>query len=212
MGPDAIVFIFRMLSFKPTFPLSSFTFIKRLFSSSSLSAIRLVSSANPRLLIFLLVVWIPACASFSPALLMMYSAYKLNKQGDNTKPQCPAFNIWSQSVVPGPGLTVASWSAYRFLQGRSGGLVYPSLSESSTIYCDPHQGFGIVNKAEIGVYLKLSCFFDDPLDVGNVISGSYAFPKAAWTSGSSRFMYCWSLAWRILSITSLACEMSAIVQ
>ena len=48
MGPDAIIFIFFMLSFKPAFKLSSFTFIKRLFSSSSLSAIRVVSSANLR--------------------------------------------------------------------------------------------------------------------------------------------------------------------
>ena len=37
--------------------------------------------------------------------------------------------------------------------------------------------FGIVNKAEIGVFLELSCFFDDPADVGNLISGSCAFPK-----------------------------------
>ena len=71
------------LSFKPTFSLSSFTFIKRLFRSSSLSAIRVVSSAYLRLLIFLLAILIPACAFSSPAFLMMYSAYKLNKQGDN---------------------------------------------------------------------------------------------------------------------------------
>ena len=45
MGPDSIIFVFWMLSVKPTFSLSSFTFIKRLFSSSSLSAIRVVSSA-----------------------------------------------------------------------------------------------------------------------------------------------------------------------
>ena len=48
-----MIFVFSMLSFKPTFSLSSFTFIKRLFSSSSLSAIRVVSSAYLRLLIFL---------------------------------------------------------------------------------------------------------------------------------------------------------------
>ena len=53
MGPDAVILIFWMLSFKPTFSLSSFTFIKRLFSSSSLCPIRLVSSAYLRLLIFL---------------------------------------------------------------------------------------------------------------------------------------------------------------
>src|SRR5574337_613172 len=65
-----------MLSFKPTFSLSSFTFIKRLFSSSSFSAIRVVSSAYLRLLIFLPAILIPACASSSPAFLMTYSAYK----------------------------------------------------------------------------------------------------------------------------------------
>ena len=59
MGPDAIILVFWMLSFKPTFPLLSFTFIKRLFSSSSLSAIRVVSSAYLRLLIFLLAILIP---------------------------------------------------------------------------------------------------------------------------------------------------------
>ena len=61
--------------------------------------------------------------------------------------------------------------------GRSGDLVFPSLSEFSTVYCDPHKGFGIVNKAEIDVFLELSCFFDDPADDGNLISGSSAFSK-----------------------------------
>ena len=75
-----------MLSLQPTFSLSSFTFIKRLFSSSSLSAIRVVSSAYLRLLIFLPAILIPAYASSSPAFLMMYSAHKLNKQGDNIQP------------------------------------------------------------------------------------------------------------------------------
>ena len=64
-----------MLSFKPAFSLSSFTFIKRLFSSSSLSAIRVVLSAYLRLFIFLLAILIPACAHH-PAFCMMYSAYK----------------------------------------------------------------------------------------------------------------------------------------
>ena len=83
MGSDAIIFVFWMLSYKPTFSLSSFTFIKRLFSSSSLSAIRVVSSAYLRLLMFLPAIWISACALSSPAFCMMYSAYKLNKKGDN---------------------------------------------------------------------------------------------------------------------------------
>ena len=80
MGLDAMILVFRMLSFKPTFSLSSFTFIKRLFSSSLLSAVSVVSSAYLRLFIFLPAIPIPACASSSPAFLMMCSAYKLNKQ------------------------------------------------------------------------------------------------------------------------------------
>ena len=76
---------FLNAEFKPTFSLSSFTFIKRLFSSL-LSAIRVMSSAYLRLLIFLLAILIPACASSSSAFLMMYSACKLNKQGDNIQP------------------------------------------------------------------------------------------------------------------------------
>ena len=74
MGLDAMILVFWMLRFKPTFSLFSF---KRLLSSYSLSAIRVVSSAYLRLLIFLLAILIPACASPSPAFLMMYSAYKL---------------------------------------------------------------------------------------------------------------------------------------
>ena len=67
-----------------------------------------------------------------------------------------------------------------FSKGRSGGLVLPSLSEFSTVYCDPHvKGFGIVNKAEVEVFLELSCFFDDPVDVGNLISASSAFSKSS---------------------------------
>ena len=115
-GLDVMILVFWMFSFKPTFSLSSFTFIKRLFSSSSLSAIRLVSSVYLRLLIFLLEILIPACASFSPAFLMMCSAYKLNKQGDNIQPWCSPFLIWKQSVLPCPVLTVASWPAYRFIR------------------------------------------------------------------------------------------------
>ena len=104
MGPDAMILVFWMLSFKPTFSLSSFTFIKKLLSSSSLSAIRVVSSAYLKLLMFLLAILIPACVSSSPAFLMMYSAYKLNKQGDNIQPWRTPFPIWNQSIVRCPVL------------------------------------------------------------------------------------------------------------
>ena len=86
MGPDAMILVFWMLDFQLIFSLSSFAFIKWFCSSSSLSALRVVSSAYLRLLIFLPSILIPAYVSSSPAFLMMYSAYKLNKQGDNIQP------------------------------------------------------------------------------------------------------------------------------
>ena len=88
------------MRFKPAFSLYSFNFIKRLFISSLLSAIRVVSSAYVKFLIFLLAILIPACASSSLAFCMMYSAYKLNKQGD--KP-------WS---TPFPFLKMILWNLY----------------------------------------------------------------------------------------------------
>ena len=118
MGPDAMILFFWMLSFKPAFSLSSVTFIKRLFSSSLLSALKMLSSAYLRLLIFLLTILIPDCASSSQAFWKMYSAYTLNNQGDNIQPWHTPFLIWNQSDVPCPVLTVASWPAYRFLRSQ----------------------------------------------------------------------------------------------
>ena len=103
-------------SYKPAFSLSSFTFSKRLFSSSSLSAISVVSSAYLRLLIFLLAILIPVCDSPSLSFCMMYSAYTLNKQGDNMQPWPTPFPILNQSVVQHLFWTVTSWPAYRFLR------------------------------------------------------------------------------------------------
>ena len=60
-------------------------------------------------------------------------------------------------------------------------MVFPSLSELSTIYCDPHSEklawSAMVHKAQVDFFLELSCFIDDPADVGNLISGSSAFSK-----------------------------------
>ena len=116
MGPDVMVFVFWMLSFKPSFSLSSFTFIKRLFSSSLFSAIRVVSSVYLSLLIFLPAILIPVCPSSSLAICRMYPACKLNKQGDNIQPWCTPFPIFNLPVVPCPVLTSASWPAHRFLR------------------------------------------------------------------------------------------------
>ena len=70
------------------------------------------------------------------------------------------------------------------------------------------KGFGIVNKAEIDVFLELSCFFDDPSDVGNLISGSSAFSTTSLNIWKFMVHVLLSLAWRILSITLLACATS----
>ena len=96
-GPDAMILVFWMLSFKPTFSLSSFTFIKWLFSSSSLSAIRVVLSAGLRLLF-------PPPRNLDSSWCFIYpsvsySSYTLNKQGDTIQPWCIPFPIWNQSAI-----------------------------------------------------------------------------------------------------------------
>ena len=116
MGPGTMIFLFWMLNVKPAFSLSFFTFIKGLFISSCLSAIRMVSSVYLRLLIFLPAILIPACDSSSLTFSMMYSTCKLHKEGDSIQPWCTAFQIWNQSIVPCPVLIVPSWPAYRFLR------------------------------------------------------------------------------------------------
>ena len=72
------------------------------------------------------------------------------------------------------------------------------------------KGFGLVSKAEVDVFLKLSCFFDDPANAGNLISGSSAFSKSILNIWKFT-LHWWSLAWRILSVTLLACECSVLL-
>ena len=92
----------------------SLSFIRRLFNSYLLSAVKVVSFVYMRSLIFLLAILIPACASSSPEFHMIYSAYKLNKPGDNIQFWYSYFPILNQSVVLCLILTIASWSAFRF--------------------------------------------------------------------------------------------------
>ena len=105
----------------------------------------------------------------------MYSAYKLNKQ-----PWCTPFPIWNQSVDPSLVLTVASWPAYRFLKRQVrwyGSHLLQNFPEFVVVHTI--KGFGIINKAEVDSFLELPCFFDDPVDVDNLISGSSAFSKTS---------------------------------
>ena len=74
------------------------------------------------------------------------------------------------------------------------------------------KGFGTVNKAEVDVFLELSCFFNDPADVGNLISGSSMVYKTSLNIWKFTVHVLLKPVLRILSITLLACEMSAVVQ
>ena len=89
------------------------------------------------------------------------------------------------------------WNSHHFKN-------FPQLVVIHTV-----KSFSVVNEAEVDVFQEFSYFFYDPVDVGNLISGSSAFSKSNCTSGNSWFTYYWSLAWRILSMTLLAWEMNA---
>ena len=111
----------------------------------------------------------------------MYSAYKLSKQSDSIQPWHTPFPIWNQSVVPCTVLTVASWPVHRFLKRQVRWSEIPIFKKIFLQFVVIHtvKGFGIVNKAEVDIFLQLSCFFNDPTDVGNLISGSSAFSKSS---------------------------------
>ena len=90
---------------------------------------------------------------------------------------------------------------------------YSHLFQNFPLFVMIHtvKGFSVVNEAEVDVFLELSCFFYDPTDVGNLISGSSAFFKSSLNIWKFSAHILLSLNWRILSITLLACEMSAFV-
>ena len=154
MGLDAMILGFWMLSLKPIFSCSSFTFIKRLFSSS-LFAIRAISSAYLRLLIFLPAILISACASSRPTFHMIQSACKLNKQGDNIQPWCTLFLIWNRKVC----CSVSSYNCCFLtciqISQEAGQVVWYSLPFKNFpqfVVIHTVKGFDVVNKAKIHVY------------------------------------------------------------
>jgi len=94
LGPDAMILVSWMLSFKLAFSFSSFTLIKSLFSSTSIYAIRVVSYACLKVLIFLPAIWFQL-VFIHPGIFMMYCAYNLNNQGDNMQPNVPISQFWT---------------------------------------------------------------------------------------------------------------------
>ena len=91
-------------------------------------------------------------------------------------------------------------------------VTFEYLKEVSSLLWATAKDYSIVDEAEVDVFLKFSCFFYDPADVGNLVSGSSAFSKSSLNIWKFSAHILWSLNWRILSITLLACEMSAIVR
>ena len=147
-------------------------------------------------MIFLPAVLILACYLSRLAFCMMYSACKLNKQVDSIQPWHTSFLILNQSVVPCLVLTVNSWPAHRFLrrQVRWSGIPisknFPQFVVIHTV-----KGFSVVNEAEVDVFQEFSFFFYDPVDVGNLISGSSAFSKSS--------LYIWKFSVHMLLKPSL---------
>ena len=110
----------------------------------------------------------------------MNSEYKLNNQCDSIQPWHTPFPIWNQSIVPHLVITIAPWLAYRFLrrQVRWSGIPI-SLRIFHSLLWSTQSGFGVVNKAEVDVFLEFSCFFYDPTNIDNLISDSSAFSKSS---------------------------------
>ena len=158
-----------------------------------------MSSAYLRLLIFLLAILIPACASSSLAFRIMCSEYKLNKKGDNIQPWCTPLDL--EPVCFSTSSSNCCFLTYIQISQEEGQVVwyshflknFPQFLVIHTfkgfgvflknfpqfLVIHTFKGFGVVNKAEVDVFLELSCFFDDPMDIGDLISGSSALSKSS---------------------------------
>ena len=135
-----------------------------------------MSSAYLRLLIFLSITLIPACASSSPSFLIMYSAgwqyTALMYFFSYLEPVCCSMSSSNCCIL----------TCIHISQEAGQVVWYSHLSINFPQFVVIHivKGFGIVNQAEIDVFLEFSCFFNDPVHVGNLISGSSAFSKTSF--------------------------------
>ena len=115
-------------------------------------------------------------------------------------------------------LEKTTWPAYRFLsrqvRWKMVTIWYSHLFKNFLQFVVVYmvKGISLVNEEKVDVFLEFSCFFYNPTHVGNLISGSSAFSKSSLNIWNFMVHIFWSLAWRILSITLLTCEMSTIVQ
>ena len=138
LGPDAMILVFWMSSFKPALSLSSFTLIKKLFSSSLLlSPIGVVWSLYLRLLVFLPEILIPACDSSSPAFHMMYSVYTLNNQGNKYTLDIFLSKFWT-SLLFMSGFNCCFLTHIQVSQETGKVVWYSHLFKTFPVCCDPH--------------------------------------------------------------------------
>ena len=172
-----VLFCFLILNFKPAFSLSSFTLIKRLFSSSSSSAIRVVSSTIWGFQYFSLQSWFQLVLHVvcSLAFHMIYSAYKLNKLGDNTQPWCTISQFWTSPLFHVQFYCFLTCIQVSQETDKIAWYFYLSKSFPQFVMIHTVKGFSIVNEAEIGVFLQFPCFLYDPTNVSDLISGSFAY-------------------------------------
>ena len=174
---EGMTLVFWIFSFKPALSLSSLTLIKRLFSSSLLSAIRVVSSAYLRLLMFLLPILIQTCNSSSLAFLLMCSAYRLEKW-QQTALSYSFLNLKPISCSI-QGFNCCFLTCIQVSQETGKMVWYSHLSESfpQFVMICTVKGFHVVNETEIAVLLKFPCILYTPATVGNLISSSSSFSK-----------------------------------
>ena len=144
----------------------------------------------------------------------MCSAYKINKQGVTTYSLDIFLSQFWTSLLCSISCSNCCFLTCIQISQEAGQVAwYSHLFQNFLQFAVIHtvKSSGIVNKAEVDVFLELSCFFYDPTDVGNLISGSSAFSKTSLNIWKFSVHILLKLSWRILSITLVACEMSTIV-
>ena len=164
---------FWMLNFKTAFSISSSTILNRLFSSSSLSAIGVVFPAYLRLLIFLPAIFISA---WHFTWYTLHTRYVSRVTIDRLV--CSFSNL--ETVDCSMFGSNCCFLTHLQVSQETGKMVwYYHLCTNFSLFVVIHRVkcFSIVNEAEVDVFLEFPCFLHDPTNVGNMISGSFAFSK-----------------------------------
>ena len=139
----------------------------------------MISSIYLWLLIFLPPILIPACNSSSPAFLMMCSAYRLNKQEDNKTTLSYSFLNLEPISCSIQGSNYCFFTLTWISQEAGKMVWYSDLLKSFSEFVMIHifKSFSVVDETEVDVFPEVPWFLYEPVNVGNLISGSSTFPK-----------------------------------